>query len=664
MRFRRPLAAFSAILSAISCDSPLGSDGDVRLAIVSGGVQVSVPRGQAPFPLVVEAGDRWNHVRFEGDAGSMFDRMGWDGNGKVWVHWSIDRGPGTYHATARIEGGPAVHFVLHLTTAASVTVEPANLRFNSLRQQLPLRLRFRAGDIDALLEPTNVLDLVNVELVRNQGRIDGLRAVSNGEQSAAAVFGFREIPFDITVRQVPHSRRVMLDGDSILLGALVTGPGAASTLRVRWVDSLGYAIADSADGSATWSSTNPSVITVDGAGGVGIGADGEATLAVSGTLSATVPALVWSFDAEQVATNGHQTCVVGASGSLACWGAPGILHTPLGVLTVPTRLRTHERFASVSLGSSSACGIRADGTTSCWGAGTFGQLAAAQSTGLTFSSLSSGDGYHCGLLADSTAWCWGLDYLGALGDGNVTSGPCAPQTCTLVPVPVSGSHKFSAIDVGERHACALDSAGAAWCWGSNYNGETADTTYTTAAPMQVPGLPRLTGIAAGKGHSCGVAADGSAWCWGSNYRGALGAGLAEDAGGRTPVRVSGAVQFASIAAGGERTCALTASGEAWCWGALWFKPQANPAPAIIPPPAPPPPPQRNPCDEGMCSGAPVPVGGNITFRSLALAERLTCGISVAGVAYCLGGGVLGDGSRAENLRDVPRRVLYQRRSDP
>jgi alpha-tubulin suppressor-like RCC1 family protein len=38
-------------------------------------------------------------------------------------------------------------------------------------------------------------------------------------------------------------------------------------------------------------------------------------------------------------------------------------------------------------------------------------------------------------------------------------------------VAVSGGHSFSSIGAAAGSACAVDGAGAAWCWGANDQGE-------------------------------------------------------------------------------------------------------------------------------------------------------------------------------------------------
>ena len=70
-------------------------------------------------------------------------------------------------------------------------------------------------------------------------------------------------------------------------------------------------------------------------------------------------------------------------------------------------------------------------------------------------------------------------------------------------------------------------------------------------------------------HACGVTTTGAAYCWG-DAGGAgwqLGTGSTDYTGGSlTPVPVAGGHTFASVSAGAFRSCGVTTSGAAYCWG--------------------------------------------------------------------------------------------------
>ena len=121
-----------------------------------------------------------------------------------------------------------------------------------------------------------------------------------------------------------------------------------------------------------------------------------------------------------------------------------------------------------------------------------------------------------------------------------------------------------AIAVADRHACALDAFGTAYCWGDNTNGQLGNgTTVASAVPVAVAapaGGPVLqfTQISVGLDAACGITVDRAAYCWGRNQGGQLGNGSTINS--PIPVKVSGELDFASIGTSIRHTCALTTKG--------------------------------------------------------------------------------------------------------
>nr|MCU0970161.1 hypothetical protein [Rubrivivax sp.] len=89
----------------------------------------------------------------------------------------------------------------------------------------------------------------------------------------------------------------------------------------------------------------------------------------------------------------------------------------------------------------------------------------AVQTSRPFASIALGNGHSCMLDVDGAAWCWGSNDRGQLGavstdrcvDGNVD--------CSSVPLAVTGGRRFVTLAASQNHTCALDSTGAACCWG-------------------------------------------------------------------------------------------------------------------------------------------------------------------------------------------------------
>jgi alpha-tubulin suppressor-like RCC1 family protein len=273
-----------------------------------------------------------------------------------------------------------------------------------------------------------------------------------------------------------------------------------------------------------------------------------------------------------------------------------------------------------------ACAVDLPGQAWCWGAGNLGQLGTGDTLGsrvprpvagsLIVSRITAGDFHACALTRAGEPWCWGTNFTGVLGIGSVTGRE-------PLPLKVGGGHSFTAISAGGAHTCALDAAGAAWCWGQGNEGRlgTADTA-DHYLPMLVQTDRRFVVITAGFAHSCGLTVEGEAFCWGSNFRGQLGSGDTLDA--LTPRPVVGGERFSAIEAGGYHTCGLLQrNGEARCWG--------NDVSAEL-------------GDGRLAPEAivvPVAVAGARPFATLAVGNYHACAITAAGAAWCWGQSVYG-----------------------
>ena len=100
----------------------------------------------------------------------------------------------------------------------------------------------------------------------------------------------------------------------------------------------------------------------------------------------------------------------------------------------------------------------------------------------------------------------------------------------MVPVPVAGlSSGVVAISAGYRHTCAVTDSGAVKCWGRNSEGELGDGAKTdSSTPVDVSGLSSgVAAVTTGAFHSCAVTSAGAAYCWGNNFNGQLGDGTAD-----------------------------------------------------------------------------------------------------------------------------------------
>ena len=213
----------------------------------------------------------------------------------------------------------------------------------------------------------------------------------------------------------------------------------------------------------------------------------------------------------------------------------------------------------IAAGNAHACIIRA-GQAYCWGLNSSGQLGNSSTTqslvpvavttsgvlaGKTLTQITAGNSHTCALDSSGTAYCWGANGNGQLGNSSTTQ--------SLVPVAVTTSGVLSgktltqiSADENGMYTCALDSAGAAYCWGAASFGQLGNggVASTPGVPVAVVTSGVLSGkvltqIATGSGSTCAVASTGAAYCWGQGVNGELGERLGyqqQRAGSRDDVR--------------------------------------------------------------------------------------------------------------------------------
>lgn len=230
-------------------------------------------------------------------------------------------------------------------------------------------------------------------------------------------------------------------------------------------------------------------------------------------------------------------------GVLACDGDAARVDNRRDCDDDDARVTTGCRWVQVSAGYSHTCGRREDGSVECWG-----YPSTSPSASETFLDVSAGGSASCGVHTDGSISCW--------GDAHYAD--TTPPTGT-----------YTRVSFGFWTACALDGGGAITCWGHSSSGDPPPTT---------SGFTRLD---LGMTTACALQSDGTivGW-WGATaptgafedvntiYRGC--AGL--DADGEiddsqdTYSGVAPAGPFVAYDSDTDTSCAITASGEATCWG--------------------------------------------------------------------------------------------------
>jgi alpha-tubulin suppressor-like RCC1 family protein len=180
------------------------------------------------------------------------------------------------------------------------------------------------------------------------------------------------------------------------------------------------------------------------------------------------------------------------------------------------------------------------------------------------------------------------------------------------------------VSVGTDHTCGLRVNGAAFCWGSNRSyqlgvahadtscgGSTAYDCALTPQAVQ-PGVT-FASISAGAKHTCAITASHEAYCWGANDLGQVGDFAVTSP---TLVRVPGSLGWAQISAGFSHTCAVRTDGVLFCWGSN----------------------DRGQLGIGTLTASSgmsrVPIG--VPIASVSAGQGRTCARSTLGSVYCWG----------------------------
>ncbi len=285
----------------------------------------------------------------------------------------------------------------------------------------------------------------------------------------------------------------------------------------------------------------------------------------------------------------------------------------------------------LALGDEHGCGILPGGAVRCWGVNRAGEVSPSFAIeylpvdvpGVQARVIAAGNNHSCAIASDDLTYCWGEQ--SRLGTGGVGPGPA----------PVGGGHHFVAISAGSSHSCGVEASGAAWCWGWNDHGQLGDGSVGNfpSAPVRVSGTVEFAWVAAGGGFSCGLSRTGALYCWGLNTLGQL--LLPPSADVPTPTAAGTSLSFIALEAGSDHACAITYDHKAYCWGSNGGgKLGGGPTPVTEP---------------------LVPVYGNRRFRAIAAGGEQSCGLDLGGALYCWGSnqhGAVGGGAEDFSLSPV------------
>ena len=312
-----------------------------------------------------------------------------------------------------------------------------------------------------------------------------------------------------------------------------------------------------------------------------------------------------------VSAGEHHACAVRESGAMDCWGGSehdyGQADAPAG------------RYLSVSAGEWHSCAVTEMGEVECWGSGRWGMGQVQSPAGRGYGSVVAGNDHTCGILQSGEVRCWGSNASGQLD------------------VPAG---RYQSVRAGRGYTCALPESGDAVCWGSGaptwradppeiYRGlrageqtcetlESGDVICPDGSAYVQHGAPEgpYVALTAGRWHRCALLESRAVACWlgGIESHGRPAVVTARPA--AVPPELAAPLPTADagdsgpgalvVDAGAEHTCALQASGEVLCWGAVGSRGELVPLP-------------RGP------------------YRSMSVGgDRYTCGVRTSGAVVCAG----------------------------
>ncbi|MDF2697502.1 MAG: uncharacterized protein K0S65_5885 [Labilithrix sp.] len=261
----------------------------------------------------------------------------------------------------------------------------------------------------------------------------------------------------------------------------------------------------------------------------------------------------------------HFCVITRSGGQVICWGhgrdnsgrfgwlgngradhvgdQPGEMGNSLTVVPLP------EPTVALALGFASTCALGESGAVRCFGVSRGGQLgigpipaddasfdvddnvATAPTTlGADVVALFGNGPSYAAKLKDAGALTWGTNDQGRLGLGNtgdVHSPAPLPASADVVNVTSRSAHRCVILVGGDLHCFGGGEFGRL---GYGDTGRRGDTAATSLAAVTKPVLSKVASVAVGGDHTCALREDGSVVCWGRNHNGQLGYGDTTDRG--------------------------------------------------------------------------------------------------------------------------------------
>ncbi|KAH9256373.1 hypothetical protein BASA81_005618 [Batrachochytrium salamandrivorans] len=300
-----------------------------------------------------------------------------------------------------------------------------------------------------------------------------------------------------------------------------------------------------------------------------VGRNDQGELGLNTTTNALLPQAMLSVtNASDVSAGTYHSCLIDRGSQVKCVGLNNFYQLGDGTqlnkrVLVPT-LGLDSGIEEVYCGYSGSCARMKSGKAQCWSQ--FANVVRISPVHITVSggiqSISLGNAHACIVEVGGKLYCMGTGGQGRLGTGTTTTQPAPTQVVGLA------AENIVSVACGYFHTCAVNKAGAMFCWGESDNGRLGNPSITSDSPNPV----QVTGITSGVAsawvewyNSFALMQNGTVWAFGRDVYGVFGTG---STGTKTvPIMfgqgVSGVVE---IRGGFHTTCVLLQNDTVWCTG--------------------------------------------------------------------------------------------------
>ena len=223
--------------------------------------------------------------------------------------------------------------------------------------------------------------------------------------------------------------------------------------------------------------------------------------------------------------------------------------------------------------SKGGCGIDRQRKAFCWSGGRTDETSDTITATLgQVSDIAGSSEAGCAIRENGAVICWDQ------GEPEPPDGPYVPgrrssttprdtppAALRFVPMGVANATSIA----GGRQACVIQAGGQVSCWGWRWtaNQQPIPVVYNRRS-IRVPGLSGIRQLAASLYAKCAIDSGGAVLCWGQKIAPSASTGAWYEAPfDSTPRRVLGIASAKQVSLGASTACAITTTGQVWCWGA-------------------------------------------------------------------------------------------------